>query len=76
MYSIAKPYCISSCSLYSAIASTFRLLYIYISLFTNAFYNKNIYLTSLFLVNSLLILYFAKYNLNHLSIYPVRNNFI
>jgi hypothetical protein len=32
------------------------------------------YLTLLFLVDSLLALYFAKYSLNHLSIYPAKNN--
>jgi CRISPR/Cas system CSM-associated protein Csm4 (group 5 of RAMP superfamily) len=74
VYSIAKPCYVSSCSLYSAITVAFRSLYIYISLFINPFYIKNIYLTSLFLVDSLLALYFAKYSLNHLSAYPVRNN--
>jgi hypothetical protein len=74
VYFIAKPYYVSSCSLYSAITSAFRSLYIYISLFTNPFYNKNMYFTSLFLVNSLLALYFIKYSLNHLSVYPVKNN--
>jgi hypothetical protein len=32
------------------------------------------YLTLLFLVIKPLALYFVKYNLNHLSTYPVRNN--
>jgi hypothetical protein len=64
----------SSCSLYFTITIAFRSLYIYISLFTNPFYIKNIYLTLLFLVNSLLALYFVKYNLNHLSAYLTRNN--
>jgi hypothetical protein len=64
----------SSCSLYSAIASTSKSLYIYVSLFTNPFYNKNIYLTSLFLVNSLLALYSTKYGLNYLSTHPAKNN--
>jgi hypothetical protein len=32
------------------------------------------YLTSLFLVNSLLALYSAKYGLNYLSVYPTKNN--
>jgi hypothetical protein len=64
----------SSYSLYFTIVSASGSLYIYISLFTNPFYNKNMYLTSLFLVNSLLALYFTKYSLNHLSIYPAGNN--
>jgi hypothetical protein len=64
----------SSCSLHFAIAITFKSLYIYISLFINPFYIKNMYLTLLFLVNSLLALYFAKYNLNHLSTHSIRNN--
>jgi hypothetical protein len=64
----------SSCSLYSAIAIAFKSLYIYISLFTNPFYIKNMYLTLLFLVIKLLALYFTKYNLNYLSIYPAKNN--
>jgi hypothetical protein len=64
----------SSCSLYFTIAIVSKSLYIYVSLFTNPSYIKNMYLTSLFLVNSLLALYFAKYSLNHLSVYPVRNN--
>ena len=74
MYFIAKPYYMSSHSLYSAIASTSRSLYIYISLFTNPSYIKNMYLTLLFLVVKLLALYFIKYSLNHLSTCPVRNN--
>jgi hypothetical protein len=74
MYSIAKPYYINSYSLCSAIAITFRSLYIYISLFINPFYIKNIYLALLFLVDSLLALYFTKYSLNCLSTHPVRNN--
>jgi hypothetical protein len=64
----------SSYSLYFAIAIAFKSLYIYISLFINSFYIKNMYLTLLFLVNSLLALYFAKYSLNHLSVYPIKNN--
>jgi hypothetical protein len=64
----------SSCSLYSAIASASESLYIYISLFANPSYIKNMYLTLLFLVVKLLALYFAKYNLNHLSTCPIRNN--
>jgi hypothetical protein len=59
---------------YSTITSAFKSLYICVSLFTNPFYIKNIYLTLLFLINSLLALYFAKYSLNPLSIYPTRNN--
>jgi hypothetical protein len=64
----------SSCSLYFTIVITFKSLYICISLFANPSYIKNIYLTLLFLVNSLLALYFAKYNLNHLSTYFAKNN--
>jgi hypothetical protein len=64
----------SSCSLYSAIASAFRSPYIYISLFTNLFYIKNMYLTLLFPVIKLLALYFTKYGLNHLSVHPTKNN--
>jgi hypothetical protein len=74
MYSITEPYYVSSCSLYFTIASAFKSLYICVSLFTNPSYNKNMYLTSLFLVNSLLALYFAKYSLNYLSTYPAKNN--
>jgi uncharacterized protein HemY len=74
MYSIAEPYYVSSCSLYFAIASASKSLYIYVSLFTNPSYNKNIYLTLLFLVVKLLALYFIKYGLNHLSVYPAKNN--
>jgi hypothetical protein len=74
VYSIAEPYCVSVCSLHFAIAIAFRSLYICISLFANPSYIKNIYLTLLFLVNSLLALYSAKYNLNNLSTYPARNN--
>jgi hypothetical protein len=74
MYSIAKSYYISSCSLYSAIASASGSLYICISLFANSFYIKNMYLILLFLVVKLLALYFAKYSLNYLSAYPTRNN--
>jgi hypothetical protein len=74
MYFITEFYYISSCSLYSAIASIFKSLYICVSLFINPFYIKNIYLTLLFLVNSLLASYSAKYGLNYLSIYPARNN--
>jgi hypothetical protein len=64
----------SSYSLYSAIAITSKSLYICVSLFTNPLYIKNMYLTLLFLVNSLLALYFAKYSLNYLSIYFAKNN--
>jgi hypothetical protein len=64
----------SSCSLYFAIAFTFGFLYIYISLFANPFYIKNIYLTLLFLVVKLLALYSVKYSLNHSSAYSARNN--
>jgi hypothetical protein len=64
----------SFCSLYFAIAITSKSLYIYISLFINPSYIKNIYLTLLFLVNSLLALYFAEYGLNYLSIYLAKNN--
>jgi hypothetical protein len=74
VYSITELYCVSSCSLYSAIASTSKSLYICISLFANPSYNKNIYLTLLFLVVKLLALYSAKYSLNYLSIYPAKNN--
>jgi hypothetical protein len=61
VYSIIKPYYISSYSLYFTITVAFRFLDICISLFINPFYIKNIFLTLLFLVNSLLALYFAKY---------------
>jgi hypothetical protein len=64
----------SSCSLHFTIASAFKSLYIYISLFTNPSYIKNMYLTLLFLVIKPLALYSTKYNLNHLSIYSARNN--
>jgi hypothetical protein len=64
----------SSYSLYSAIASTFKSLYIYISLFINPSYIKNIYFTLLFLVIKLLALYFTKYSLNYLNIYLTKNN--
>jgi hypothetical protein len=74
MYFITEPHYVNSCSLYSAVASVSKSLYIYVSLFTNPFYIKNIYLTSLFLVIKLLALYSTKYSLNYLSIYPVRNN--
>jgi hypothetical protein len=74
MYFIADSYYISFYSLYFAIISAFRSPYIYISLFTNSFYIKNMYFTLLFLVNSLLALYFAKYGLNHLSTYSAKNN--
>jgi hypothetical protein len=67
---------VSSYSLYSAIAIAFRSLYIYINLFANPFYIKNIYLILLFLVNNLLALYSAKYSLNYLNTYPARNNSI
>jgi hypothetical protein len=66
----------SSCSLYSAIAITFKSLYIYISLFAKKNYIKNMYITLLFLVDNLLALYSAKYSLNHLSTYSVRNNLV
>jgi hypothetical protein len=74
MYSIAKFYYVSSCSLHFAITITSKSLYICVSLFTNPFYIKNIYLTLLFLVNSPLALYSIKYSLNYLSIYPAKNN--
>jgi hypothetical protein len=74
MYSIAELYCVSSYSLYSTVASAFRSLYIYISLFINPSYIKNMYLTLLFLVIKLLALYSIKYNLNYLSVYLIRNN--
>jgi hypothetical protein len=74
MYSITKPYYISSCSLYFAIAIASKSLYIYVSLFTNPSYIKNMYLTLLFPVDSLLASYFAKYGLNHLSTYPAKKN--
>ena len=61
-------------SLYFAITSAFRSPYIYISLFTNSFYIKNIYLTLLFLVIKLLASYSTKYSLNYSSAYPARNN--
>jgi hypothetical protein len=64
----------SSCSLYSAIAIAFKILYICVSLFANPSYIKNMYLTLLFLVNKLLALDYTKYNLNYLSVYPARNN--
>jgi hypothetical protein len=74
VYSITEPYYVNFYSLYSAIAVTFKSLYICVSLFANPSHIKNIYLTLLFLVDSLLALYFAKYNLNYLSVYPARNN--
>jgi hypothetical protein len=74
MYSITKPYYMSSYSLYSTVAVTSKSLYICVSLFINPSYIKNMYFTLLFLVNNLLALYFVKYSLNHLSTYPVRNN--
>jgi hypothetical protein len=64
----------SSYSLYSAVVSASRSLYICVSLFINPSYIKNIYLTLLFLVIKLLALYSAKYSLNYLSIRPVKNN--
>jgi hypothetical protein len=74
VYSITKPCCVSSYNLYSAIAVTSKSLYICVSLFVNPSYIKNIYLTSLFLVDSLLALYSIKYGLNHLSARPAKNN--
>jgi hypothetical protein len=74
VYSIAEPYCVSSYSLYSAVASVSESLYICVSLFANPSYIKNIYLTLLFLVVKLLALYSTKYSLNHLSAYPAKNN--
>jgi hypothetical protein len=74
VYSITEFYYVSSCSLYSAIASVFKSLYICISLFANPSYNKNMYLTLLFPVNKPLASYFVKYGLNHLSVYPAKNN--
>jgi hypothetical protein len=74
MYSIAKPHYVSSYSLYSAIVSTSGSLYIYISLFINPSYIKNMYFTSLFLVVKLLALYFIKYGLNYLSACLTKNN--
>jgi hypothetical protein len=64
----------SSCSLYFIIAVASKSLYIYINLFTNPSYIKNMYLTSLFLVDSLLASYSVKYSLNYLSIYLTKNN--
>jgi hypothetical protein len=64
----------SSCNLYFTIAIAFRSLYIYISLFINPSYIKNIYLTFWFLVVKLLALYSTKYSLNHLSTYSIKNN--
>ena len=57
-----------------AVAVTLGLLYIYISLLQNPSQLKNIYFTLLFLVVKLLALYFIKYSLNYLSVYPVKNN--
>jgi hypothetical protein len=74
VYSITKPYCISFYSLYFAVAVAFKSLYICVSLFANPSYVKNMYFTLLFLVDSLLALYFIKYSLNHLSAFPARNN--
>jgi hypothetical protein len=74
VYSITKPYYISSCSLCFTIAITFKSLYIYISLFTNPSYNKNMYFTSWFLVIKPLALYSVKYSLNYLSTCPAKNN--
>jgi hypothetical protein len=73
VYFIAKLYCVSSCSLYFTIAFISGSLYICISLFVNSFYIKNIYLTLLFLVIKLLVLYFTKYSLNHLSVADLVN---
>ena len=72
--SIANPYYVSSCNLYSAVTITLGSLYIYISLLQNPSQFKNIYFTLLFLVVKLLALYFVKYSLNYLSIYPIKNN--
>jgi hypothetical protein len=74
VYSIAEFYYISSCSLHSAIATAFKSLYIYISLFANPSYIKNIYLTLLPLVVKPLALYSIKYSLNYLSTYFTKNN--
>jgi hypothetical protein len=74
VYSIAKPYYISSYCLHSIVAINFKSLYICVSLFVNPSYIKNIYLTLLFPINNLLALYSAKYSLNHLSTYPAKNN--
>jgi hypothetical protein len=74
MYFIAKPHCISSCSLHFAIAIASKSLYICVSLFINPSYNKNMYFTSWFLVVKPLALYSIKYSLNYLSAYPARNN--
>ena len=57
-----------------AITVTLGLLYIYISLLQNPSQLKNIYFILLFLVVKLLALYSIKYGLNHLNIYPVKNN--
>jgi hypothetical protein len=74
MYSIAEPYCVSSCSLYSAIAFTSKSPYIYVSLFANPSYIKNMYLTLLFLVVKLLASYSIKYGSNHSSTHSAKNN--
>ena len=64
----------SSYNLYLAVIVVLGLLYIYISLLQNPSQLKNIYFTLLFLVIKLLALYSVKYNLNHLSVYPVKNS--
>ena len=64
----------SSCNLRSAVIVTLGLLYIYISLLQNPSQFENIYFTLLFLVVKPLALYSAKYSLNYLNIYPVKNN--
>jgi hypothetical protein len=74
VYSIAKIYCINSCSFYFTIAVAFKSLYIYVNLFANPFYIKNMYFTSIFLVVKLLASYSIKYNLKHLSDYPAKDN--
>src|SRR6202042_278575 len=74
IYFITKLCCVSFYSLHFTIAITFKFLYIYISLFANPFYIKNIYLTLLFLVIRLLALYSTKYNLNYLSTCLARNS--
>jgi hypothetical protein len=56
---LMPSYSTPSCSLCSAITSASKSLYIYVSLFANPSYIKNMYFTLLFLVVKLLALYSA-----------------
>ena len=57
-----------------AIIVTLGLLYICVNLLQNPSQLKNMYFTLLFLVVKLLALYFIKYGLNYLNIYPIKNS--